>query len=205
MLLYMYIAPGKGQTTPCRQNFDATERPYHFWSRRNSVYKQEIQKSRLTWYIFSKPWYKVELFTLQTQDWTHIFTTPDWQWSFIRLGLSFTPDWYCSIRLGLCFILFLYPVSRYTPCVGPICKTKSTGNKISHTWVKNIPFYGCLRFVCLGLLVSFYDKIAISNCQSLLYIETQGLLLQHLFGCNCIYHVYKHFAETKKTKRCSFF
>ena len=28
------------------------------------------------------------------------------------------------------------------------------GKANSHTWDKNIPFYGCLRFFCLGLLVS---------------------------------------------------
>ena len=31
------------------------------------------------------------------------------------------------------------------------------------------PFYDCHRFFYLGLLVSFYDKIAVSNCPSLLY------------------------------------
>ena len=39
----------------------------------------------------------------------------------------------------------------------------------SHTWAENIPFYGCQRFFFLGLLVSSWDKIAVSNCPSLLY------------------------------------
>ena len=49
-------------------------------------------------------------------------------------------------------------------------------------------------FFCLGLLVSTYDKIAVSNCQSLLYIEPQELLLQHLFWAATMY-IYKHFVE----------
>ena len=55
---------------------------------------------------------------------------------------------------------------------------------------KNIPFYGCLRFFFLGLLVSFWDKIAVSNCQSLLYIYIEPR--------DCIY---KHFVETKTVFR----
>ena len=39
----------------------------------------------------------------------------------------------------------------------------------SHTWDKNIPFYGCQRFFFHGLLVSFWDKNAVSNCPSLLH------------------------------------
>ena len=32
-----------------------------------------------------------------------------------------------------------------------------------HTWDKNIPFFGCQRFFCLGLLVSSKDKILSPN------------------------------------------
>ena len=80
-----------------------------------------------------------------------------------------------QIKVNICS---LSPSMPHSPCQ----KTRP-----SHTWEKNILFYGCLRFSCLGLL---------SNCQSLLNIEAQELLLQHLFlGCNCIY---KQFVETKK-------
>ena len=50
------------------------------------------------------------------------------------------------------------------------------------------------------MLVSFLDKIAVSNCPPLLYTDAQELFLQHLFlGCNCFY---KHFGERKKKKQC---
>ena len=63
------------------------------------------------------------------------------------------------------------------------------------------------RFFCLGLLGASEDKIAVSNCQSLLFIEAQPaqrLLFQHLYrssfiwGCNC--YILKHFVENKCVK-----
>ena len=67
----------------------------------------------------------------------------------------------------------------------------------SHTWDKNIPLYGCLRFFFRPACLILGQNCCLNaNCQSLLYIEPQELLLHHLFwGCNCSY---KHFIETKK-------
>ena len=85
----------------------------------------------------------------------------------------------------------------------------------SHTWDKNIPFYGCLRFFFLthetrkslfmavwdfsvsACLSQSWDFTAVSNCQSLLYIESQELLLG--------LQLQNFLSKLEKLKRCSDF
>ena len=57
---------------------------------------------------------------------------------------------------------------------------------ISHTCDKNIPFYGCLTFFCLGLPVSV---LGLNSCLKLsinAIYRISGTTLQHLvWVCNC--------------------